>query len=103
MAEHGIGESIAAGLATCLAFLGVLGAALKFWDWEPESKGPEKEEADMGALLQRVAKLEQRADAHETARVEQRADFNKVFEKLDDLTEIAARLDGKLSTKGGGG
>jgi len=59
LAEHGIGESIAAGLATCLAFLGTLGAALKFWNWDREPKGPEKGE-DMGALLQRMSEMERR-------------------------------------------
>jgi len=96
-------------MAAAVAFLGALGAAMKFWN--KPAPAPEKGN-DMGALLQRVAKLEQREDAAETARKEQREDFGTarkeqredfgtVFAKLDELTELVARMDGKLGARGG--
>lgn len=55
MAEHG---EIAGWMAAALAFLGALGAAMKFWNWKPAS-APEKGN-DMGALLQRMSEMERR-------------------------------------------
>ena len=90
MAEHGIGESIAAGLATCLAFLGALGAALKFWNWEPEPKGPEKGD-DMGA---RMASLE-------TWRDESKRRHDHADEQIEKIYSLLGKVDeglGKCQT-----
>lgn len=45
-------------MAAAVAFLGALGAAMKFWN--KPAPAPEKAEASMGALLQRMSEMERR-------------------------------------------
>lgn len=98
MAEHGIGDSIGAALATCLAFLAVLGAALKFWK-RPEPKRPEKDEADMlwkQHVNGKLAEHDTLFKRVEVDRKEDREDFGLVFKQLDELKRSNARIEGAL-------
>jgi len=57
VAEH---ETATGAIAAAIAFLGALGAAVKLW---PKNTGRQPETGDgMAMVLQRIAKLEQRAD-----------------------------------------
>lgn len=108
MTETGLQESFGRALAGALAFLGVLGAALKFWPKQPERKAPEKGE-DMTAWIQHVnetmanhsTRLNQFERQREKEREEQRADFGKVFDELRGLSAGVARMEGALSTREG--
>ena len=86
MAEHG---EIAGWMAAALAFLGALGAAMKFWN--KPAPAPEKGN-DMGALLQRVAKLEARADECDERENERHVWRDQVFARLLDLDKKTSAI-----------
>lgn len=94
MAEHN-GEVVAGALATAMAFLGALGAAIKLWPKKPEH---EPETGDfMAAVLQRVATLEERANEQDRREVERMQWRAEIFLRLLDLdkktSSILAILD----------
>ncbi len=83
-------DNHAGALATAVAFLGALGAAIKLW---PKTTGAKPETGDdMAAVLQRLAVLETRADecdARETDRHVWRAE---VFARLLDLDKKTSAI-----------
>lgn len=85
MAEHG--DVVAGAMATAVAFLGALGAALKFWP-----KGPEKGSDSMAMVLQRIAKLEQRADECDQRETDRHTWRAEVFSRLLDLDKKTSAI-----------
>lgn len=86
MAEHN-GEVVAGAMATAMAFLGALGAAMKFWP-----KGPEKGNDSMAMVLQRIAKLEQRADECDQRETDRHVWRDQVFARLLDLDKKTSAI-----------
>jgi len=78
MAEHG---EIAGWMAASVAFLGALGAAMKFWN--KPAPAPEKGN-DMGALLQRMSDMERR-----------QTDADR---RMDDVFDLLTATQTALST-----
>lgn len=88
-------------MAAALAFLGALGAAMKFWN-KPDHE-PEKDE--VGMLTARVEKLETAVIllTEQQRRAEQdREDANEVrgqiFEQIRLTRESVARIEGRLAS-----
>lgn len=70
------GEAIAAALATCVAFLGALGAAIKLWP-QPAANG------DYGLLAEKIAEHERRLN-----QMDER--INDAFDLLTDAAKSMA-------------
>lgn len=85
MAEHG---EIVAGATGLGAFLGALAGA---WKYFRPASAPEKGD-DMGALFQRVAALEARADDCDAREIERHVWRDQVFARLLDLDKKTSAI-----------
>lgn len=83
-------DSHTGALATVIAFLGALGAAVKLW---PKNTGAKPETGDsMAMVLQRIAKLEQRADECDQREADRHTWRAEVFARLLDLDKKTSAI-----------
>lgn len=84
-------DSHTGALATAVAFLGALGAAIKLW---PKNTGGQPENGDdsMAMILQRIAKLEQRADECDQREADRHVWRAEVFSRLLDLDKKTSAI-----------
>lgn len=105
MAETGEIPGWVAGVAAAGTFVGGALAAI-FGRKRPEPQSPEKPEDSMDAWKRRVdqalASQGARLDRGDVDRGEFRSDLGRVYEKLDELTESNARIEGALGIQRGG-
>lgn len=87
MAEHN-GEVVAGVMATAVAFLGALGAAIKLWP----KREPENGDDSMAMVLQRIAKLEQRADECDQREHDRHVWRDQVFARLLELDKKTSAI-----------
>ena len=83
-------DSHTGALATAVAFLGALGAAIKLW---PKNTGGQPENGDgMAELMQRIVKLETRADECDAREKERYVWRAEVFARLLDLDKKTSAI-----------
>ncbi len=87
MADHN-GEVVAGAMATAMVFLGALGAAMKFWP----KREPENGDDSIAMVLQRIAKLEQRADECDQRETDRHVWRDQVFARLLELDKKTSAI-----------